>query len=103
MLRGLRRVSPLRLSLTIQGQCKPNAESLLYAEVQPVLALFEGKGTNFSALQQIIMPKRHGKRHASSNRSESLVQMADGRWQFSDGGGARRMPKIFIIYNIYII
>ena len=29
---------------TMQGQCKPNAESLLYAEVQPVLALdFEGK------------------------------------------------------------
>ena len=28
----------------MQGQCKPNAESLLYAEVQPVLALdFEGK------------------------------------------------------------
>ena len=25
---------------TMQGQCKPNAESLLYAEVQPVLALF---------------------------------------------------------------
>jgi hypothetical protein len=23
----------------MQGQCKPNAESLLYAEVQPVLAL----------------------------------------------------------------
>ena len=29
---------------TVQGQCKPNAESLLYAEVQPVLALdFKGK------------------------------------------------------------
>jgi hypothetical protein len=28
----------------MQGQCKPNAESLLYAEVQPVLALdFKGK------------------------------------------------------------
>jgi len=24
---------------TRQGQCKPNAESLLYAEVQPVLAI----------------------------------------------------------------
>lgn len=23
----------------MQGQCKPNAESLLYAEVQPVLAV----------------------------------------------------------------
>ena len=31
---------------TLQGQCKPNAESLLYAEVQPVLALdFKGKVT----------------------------------------------------------
>ena len=29
---------------TMQGQCKPNAESLLYAEMQPVLALdFKGK------------------------------------------------------------
>jgi hypothetical protein len=28
----------------MQRQCKPNAESLLYAEVQPVLALdFKGK------------------------------------------------------------
>ena len=25
--------------LTMQGQCKPNAESSLYAEVQPVLAI----------------------------------------------------------------
>ena len=33
---------------TMQGQCKPNAESLLYAEVQPVLALdFEGKDQKF--------------------------------------------------------
>ena len=33
---------------TVQGQCKPNAESLLYAEVQPVLALdFEGKDQKF--------------------------------------------------------
>ena len=32
----------------MQGQCKPNAESLLYAEVQPVLALdFEGKDQKF--------------------------------------------------------
>jgi hypothetical protein len=27
------------LLLTMQGQCKPNAESSLYAEVQPVLAI----------------------------------------------------------------
>ncbi len=27
----------------LQGQCKPNAESLLYAEVQPVLAFFKCK------------------------------------------------------------
>jgi hypothetical protein len=28
----------------MQGQCQPNAESLLYAEVQPILALdFKGK------------------------------------------------------------
>jgi hypothetical protein len=32
---------PLRF--TLQGQCKPNAESSLYAEVQPVLADFIGK------------------------------------------------------------
>ena len=25
----------------MQGQCKPNAESLFYAEVQPVLANFQ--------------------------------------------------------------
>jgi len=29
--------------LTLQGQCKPNAESSLYAEVQPVLAIFTAK------------------------------------------------------------
>jgi hypothetical protein len=63
----------------------------------------EGKGIKIAALQQIITPKRHGKRHASSNRSESLVQMADGRWQFSDGGGCEKDAKNFIIYNIYII
>jgi hypothetical protein len=29
--------------LTLQGQCKPNAESSLYAEVQPVLAISTAK------------------------------------------------------------
>jgi hypothetical protein len=29
--------------LTLQGQCKPNAESLLFAEVQPVLAMSSAK------------------------------------------------------------
>ena len=31
--------------LTLQGQCKPNAESSLYAEVKPVLAEIACKGT----------------------------------------------------------
>jgi hypothetical protein len=36
----------------VQGQCKPNAESLLFAEVQPVLADFIGKGnTRFKGFQ----------------------------------------------------
>ena len=41
---------------TVQGQCKPNAESLLYAEVQPVLALdFEGKDrTNLGEIKMKI-------------------------------------------------
>ena len=30
-------------SFLMQGQCKPNAESLFFAEVQPVLAVFNGK------------------------------------------------------------
>ena len=29
----------------VQGQCKPNAESSLYAEVQPVFAIFYCKVT----------------------------------------------------------
>jgi len=61
------------------------------------------KGIKNAALQQIITPKRHGKRHASSNRSESLVQMADGRWQFSDGGGCEKDAKKFLLYIIYIL
>jgi len=35
----------------VQGQCKPNAESLLYAEVQPVLAVQLSR----------IAPQRYGK------------------------------------------
>lgn len=36
------------LLFTMQGQCKPNAESLLYAEVQPVLAIAVAKLACFS-------------------------------------------------------
>jgi hypothetical protein len=35
---------------TVQGQCKPNAESLLYAEVQPVLAFFNAKLRRFRGI-----------------------------------------------------
>ena len=32
----------------MQGQCKPKAESSLFAEVQPVLAISDCKGTAIS-------------------------------------------------------
>ena len=59
------------------------------------------KGTKFSALQQIIIPKRHGKRHASANRSCPLVQMADG--SFLMEGMREGHPRFLLLYNIYII
>ena len=44
--------SVVRFLLTVQGQCKPNAESLFFAEVEPVLAISKRKGMAILANQQ---------------------------------------------------
>ena len=48
--------------LTMQGQCKPKAESLLYAEVQPVLAV-----------ESCIRPQRYGKKGDFANTFNELA------------------------------
>ena len=67
--------------LTLQGQCKPNAESLLYAEVQPVLAFLSAKLRTihyslftFHSFREISMRHIHKKAAEMANLATAVAK-----------------------------